>query len=189
MKSVLAPVLFLSFLLPQSATAQGAMLVPVPSEYRIGGFNFHPPGDNWMQARASDQSVRLVYALSAGEGMVDMQAELLAAAYPIPGEAAVEDPALFAELSRRQQIEERRERLVARGVVEVLTGRMDIRQYTIVTKVGEENLYENFTVALAPDKSEYLVAKLSTMDKDFKEKRYWSEFFGSLASLRFSPES
>ena len=172
---------------PSAALAQETMVLTAPpEEYRSGGFAYRPPtGPGWRRLAAAGNGLRLVFAERAGEGAINMRCEFIAEAHPIPDPALVEGAAALAELGRSQQLRERGESLASATPVIALAGGSGFQTYTLVSKLGETEVYESFFVALAPDKSEYWIAKATSKEKDHQRTSYWSDLFGSLASLRF----
>ncbi len=173
------------------AAAQGvAMLSPLLPEYRLAGFSYTPPkGDGWRQLELGAELVRLVYAEDPGSGQINLRAEFVVEAHSIPEPALVADGRGLAERSYQQRSEERRVSgtLVAQSQIALVGDRTDLYTYTLISKPAGVDHAEVFYVLLAPDKTRYLAAKLSTNDTAYNEAPYYPAFFDSLGSLRFLP--
>ena len=165
------------------------MLGPVQPSYTIGGFSFSPPAsDGWRQLTQDREAFRLVYAEDLGEGRINTRMEVTARAFAIPDPDLVSDAATLAQTSQTQQASDRGEGLIAFSRVAQLAGAKHVHWFTLVSKVGDKDLQEAFFVALAPDKSEYFVAKLATTETDYAESPYFKPFVESLSSLGHSAD-
>lgn len=163
-----------------------SMLAPLASEYVIGSWRFTPPGgDGWRQLAESSELLRLVYADSLPDDKIDMRAEVVAQTFDISDPSLVTDVLALARLSQAQQVKERGDRLVAFSAVDKVADSPEVDLFTLVSKVGTADAFETFAVALAPDKSAYLVAKLTTREKAFRDAPYYKGFIESLDKLEF----
>jgi hypothetical protein len=174
------------------AQAQEMMQLDAPPEsYQAGGFHYEPPTlDGWRQLVASPESFEIIYAEAREEGTIESKLHVVGRVFPIPQPEAVPDSGYLVQLARSQQIEKRKDILVALSAAAPVPGTADIWTYTLIVpsplaKEGEERmLYEDFYVALAPDKSEYFVLNANTEDPDYRTQQWFAHFYGSLASVR-----
>jgi len=165
---------------------QVTMLSPLASEYVIGGFRFTPPGgDGWRQLGQSKDVFRLVYADQLPDDKIDMRADVVAQAFEIPDPAQASSALALARLSQSQQIKERGDALVAFSKIEKVADDPEVDLFTLVSKSGTVDAFETYAVTLAPDKSSYLVARLTTREKDFRDAPYYKGFLEALGKLQF----
>ncbi len=174
-----------------TAQAQGlTQLDPVAPKYTLGSWAYEAPQfDGWRQLASSTRTLDLVYAERVDDERINTRIAVTLGAFDIPEEARpTADPALLAELSRRQQIKAREGQDLLFSAVEPVPGDNGLQTFSLVTRDGEGNnaLHESFYVALAADRSEYLVVQMATQEMDFAGQGYFQQFFASLASLRSS---
>ena len=191
MRTVLA-FLTLSIVLPTpTAIAQGmARLMPLQSSYTIGRFQYEPPqGDGWAHVASSHSVFRFIYAEQLGAEAILTRTEIVIESFDIPDPALVADARTLTQLSLNQQAKEREANLVAYSPIESLATEPAVHAFTLVTKTGDKEVFESFFVALAPDKSQYLVGKMTTNEKDFLEAPYYAPLRTSMSALRFEAEA
>lgn len=174
-----------------AAAQDVTVLQPLLPTYDLNGFKYQPPkGDGWRDVGSAPESVRLVYAEQIGEGQINSRMDFHAQAFLVPEPDKAPDAAQLTKLSMAQRIEEKKEdkalTLVAMSRIEPVEAEIPTFEYTLVLKVGEEEFFENYVVALAPDKTQYLAAKLVTKDKDFREQPYYAPLRASITGLTFS---
>jgi hypothetical protein len=179
----------LAFVSPAGAQ-QMTMLAPLASEYVVGGFQYTPPGGGgWRQLAESTDGFRLVYADKLPDEKINMRAELVAQAFEIPDPALTSDALSLARVSQSQQLKKMGDALVAFSAVKKVADDPEVGLFTLVSKAGDVDAFETFAVALAPDKSAYLVAKLTTREKQFRDAPYYKGFVASLGNLEFHSTS
>lgn len=189
----------LTLAVPGLGFAQGVMQLENPPElYELNGFQYAPPTlDGWKQLVRSPESFEIIYALRSAEDAIDSKLHIVGRTFPIENPDVVRDGAHLVSLARAQQIEKRKDILIALSVAEQVAGTNDVWTYTLIVpsplaEDGDETrLHEDFYVALAPDKSSYFVLNAITEDEGYREQPWFLHFFGSLASVKHSsqPES
>jgi hypothetical protein len=177
----------LSFLAASSAFAQEvSILNPMAASYKLSGFTYVPPkGDGWREIGYALDSLRLVYAEQLGEGQINTRVDFTAQAFPIDQPAAAPDGAQLAQLSLQQRLTEKGDTLVAMSKVAPVEGKVPIHEYTLIVKISGEDHAEHYFVALAPDKTQYLAAKMITKDTNFREQPFFAPMLESIRSLTF----
>ena len=175
------------------AAAQGGVSVyaPVAPKYQLGDFDYVAPStDGWRQVTSEASMFILVYAEVLDSGQLNTRAQVNAEAHAVPASAAEgRDTLWLTEQGQAQQVKERGDKLVAFSKIAPLEANPAVMTYSLVTKIGDEEMFETFYVILAPDKKSYLVAKLTTKDVDFRTQSYFSQLESSLASLRHAPRA
>ncbi|MFP6625875.1 MAG: hypothetical protein VCA74_02280 [Deltaproteobacteria bacterium] len=168
---------------------EGVLMMTAPlAEYSLGGFTYSPPsGEGWRQLPMEGaDAVRFVFAERVGEGSINMRMELLVQSFPITDAATVNDVASLAEKSRSQQVAYHKDQALKASQVAEVPGTGGIVAYTLSLKVDDMEVSQRFFVALAPDKSQYWVGRVASQEKNFASTPFYAEFYGSLASLKFS---
>ena len=182
--------LFLVLVFPLAVSAQGMFVLnPMPASYDLGGFSMSaPPVDNWRETQSSATSFQAVYAERVSDVDINQRCHFIAESHKVDDPNYQGDSASAATAAWTQHTELRGEALVAFTRVQVLEEAPDIFTFTLVVKVGEENIQESFFIMLAPDSSEYFVAKLTTKELEFREAPFYAPLMLSLATLRWRAE-
>lgn len=175
------------------AGAQGMMQLDVPAaRYTLGSFTYEAPkADGWRQVANIQDSLALVYAEQKDEGAIDTRFAVTMEAHDIPENAIVEDAAALADQSRKQMAESHKDDLVGQSGVEAVPSIDNLYTYRLLVHSpvkGDPDVYEVYYVSLSPDKKQYLVMQCITKTQDYANEIYWTEFYGSLASLRYAPK-
>jgi hypothetical protein len=172
----------------QARAEDFTMLSPMAPEYSLLGFAFKPPaGDGWREVGVSPDGVRIVYAEEVGESQINSRADFGAQAFVVEEPDKLPDPGALTRMSMSQRVEEKGKDLVAMSQVQAVDGaQLPMYEYTIVSKVEGNDVFENYFVTVAPDKSQYLAGKLITTDKDFREQPYYAPLRASMGGLRFA---
>ncbi len=175
---------------PLPASAQEYMQLNTPAaEYTLGRFKYKAPQtDGWRQMANIQTSLSLVYALQPEPDKIDTVFGVVMEAHDIPPEATVEGAAALAAASANQMAEARKDALVARSPIEAVPGIEHTYTYRLLVHSpveGQPDGYEIYYVMMAPDKSQYLVIQCIAKNQDYGNQLYFTEFFGSLASLRY----
>jgi len=183
-----ALVLVLGF--PLAVSAQGLLVLnPMPPSYDLGGFSLSsPPVDNWRETQSSPTSFQAVYAERASDVDINQRCHFLAESHKVPESDYQGDSASAATAAWTQHTELRGDALVAFTRVQVLKEAPGVFTFTLVVKLGEENVQETFFIMLAPDKSEYFVAKLTTKEPQFREAPFYAPLMLSLSTLHWRVE-
>lgn len=173
--------------------AQGMMQLTVPSkEYTLGRFHYTPPQvDGWRQLANVTDSFSMVYAEQTGEDAIETRFGVAIEVHEIPGGTQIESAAALANLSKKQMAEARGADLVALSPVEAVPSIENLYTYRLLVRSpieGQPDAYEVYYVAMAPDKTQYLVAQCITKTQDYGNEIYFNQFYGSLASIRYVPE-
>ncbi len=176
-----------------TAGAQGMMQLDVPAaKYTLGSFTYEAPkADGWRQVANIQDSLALVYAEQKDEGSIDTRFAVTMEAHDIPENAIVEDAAALADQSRKQMAESHKNDLVGQSGVEAVPSIDNLYTYRLLVHSpvkGDPDVYEVYYVSLSPDKKQYLVMQCITKTQDYANEIYWTEFYGSLASLRYAPK-
>ena len=177
------------------AVAQDVMQLTVPApEYTLGRFKYQvPKADGWRQLANVTESLSLVYAeQKEGEGTIDTRFGVAMEVHEIPPEAVVENAAGLAELSRKQVVEARKADLVAQSAIAPVPSIENLYTYRLLVHSpikDQPDVYEVYYVAMAPDKTEYVVIQCITKNQDYEGELYFNQFYGSLASLKYTPPS
>jgi hypothetical protein len=136
---------------------------------------------------ANDSTVlRLVYAEVLDSGAIHTRADIVAEAFPIPSPDLVPDALRLTLSGQSQQMEQHGDGLLGYTRVEKVDAGVETHAYTLKTRLTENNQrYEIFFVALAPDKSEYLVVKFTIDEEDYLKQPFFEEFVESFAKLSY----
>ncbi len=191
---IVAAALALSAASVRPAASQEVMKLVVPSqkEYTLGRFRYQPPSsDGWRQIANNVSTLSLVYALQKNEDQIETLFGVAVEVHEIPENVHVESAAALADLSRKQFAEQRKEDLVALSGIEAVPGVENLYTYRLLVKTpveGKPPAYEVYYVMTAPDKSQYLVIQCITKTQDYDKDLYFTELYGSLASLKYVPE-
>ncbi|MFT4570125.1 MAG: hypothetical protein ACI8TX_001436 [Hyphomicrobiaceae bacterium] len=182
-----------------SVEAQALLQLENPPEvYSLGGFIYKAPTlDGWKQLIRSDESFEIVYAERASvTDDINSKLHVVARVFPIPNPEVIPNSAYLVQLARSQQIEKRKDLLVALSAAAEVPGTHDTWTFTLITPspLAEEGdtermLHEDFYVSLAPDKSEYLVLNAKTEDPEYRTQLWFGHLYGSLASIEHSSEA
>jgi hypothetical protein len=158
------------------AFAQGvSVLNPMAPSYKLYGFTYEPPkGDGWRELGYAMDALRIVYAEQTSETQINTRADFTVQAFPIDEPSKAPEAAQLAQLSMTQRIQEKGESLVAMSQVQPVEGKLPIYEYTLIVKVEGADVAEHNFVALAPDKTQYLAAKLLTKDTDFRAQPFYA---------------
>jgi hypothetical protein len=100
----------------------------------------------------------------------------------------VKDAAALAALSANQMAEARKDDLVARSPIEAVPTLDNIYTYRLLVHApvkDQPDAYEVYYVALAPDKTEYVVIQCITKTPDYANELYFTELYASLATLKY----
>ncbi len=179
----------------RATTQSPLMLLPLAASYQLGGFYYEAPLlDGWRQVGLGPESLELVYAEQVPPDSINTRCYVTIRAFPVSDPGLVSDAESLAQVSLRQQLEKRRDRLIGYSPVRRVPGEADIYAFSIISKNTlassgqdqEKQLTEVFWVNLAADKSEYLVLHLSSQEADVPTQIYFDHLYGSLASLRHS---
>lgn len=183
-------VLVLVLVFPLAVSAQGMLVLnPMPPSYDLGGFSLSsPPVDNWRETRSTATSFQAVYAERVSDVDINQRCHFLAESHKVDDPDYEGDSASAATAAWIQHTELRGEALVAFTRVQVLEKAPGIFTFSLVVKVGEENVQETFFIMLASDKSEYFVAKLTTKEPEFREAPFYAPLMLSLSTLRWRAE-
>lgn len=173
------------------AQAQGVSVYgPIQPLYKLGDFDYRAPTvDGWRQVTSSPNGFVLVYAEHVPPEQINTRVQVEAEAFSIPDPNVVRDLLWLTEQGQAQQVKERGDKLVAFSKIAPVAASDKVLSYALVTRVGQEDLQEVFYVTLAPDKTSYLVAKLTTKEPDYREQVYFGQFEASLESLVHNPPS
>ena len=182
--------LVLVLVFPLAVSAQGMIVLnPMPPSYDLGGFSLSsPPVDNWRETQSSATSFQAVYAERVSDVDINQRCHFLAESHKVDEPDYQGDSASAAAAAWTQHTELRGEALVAFTRVQVLAEAPGIFTFSLVVKVGEENVQETFFIMLAPDKSEYFVAKLTTKEPQFREAPFYAPLLLSLSTLHWRTE-
>lgn len=182
--------LVLVLVFPLAVSAQGMIVLnPMPPSYDLGGFSLSsPPVDNWRETQSSATSFQAVYAERVSDVDINQRCHFLAESHKVDEPDYQGDSASAATAAWTQHTELRGEALVAFTRVQVLAEAPAIFTFSLVVKVGEENVQETFFIMLAPDKSEYFVAKLTTKEPQFREAPFYAPLLLSLSTLHWRTE-
>ncbi|HET9061821.1 MAG TPA: hypothetical protein VFO62_00900 [Candidatus Binatia bacterium] len=174
-----------------TALAQGVSIyAPVQPLYKIGAFDYRAPTvDGWRQVTSSESGFVLVYAEHVPPDQINTRLQVEAESFAVPDPKMVPGLVWLTEQGQAQQVKERGEKLVAFSKIAPIGANDKVLSYALVTRIGEEELHEIFYVTLAPDKTSYLVAKMTTKEPDYRQQVYLSQFEASLASLVHNPSS
>lgn len=176
---------------PVPAMAQEMMQLDTPKpEYTLGGFKYRPPMvDGWRQIANMQSSLSLVYAQSKGENTIETLFGLTMEAHDIPADTKVESAAALAELSRTQMAEARKPDLVGLSPIEAVPSIENLYTYRLLVHSpiqGDPDVYEVYYVMMAPDARQYVVIQCITKTQDYGNEIYFTQFYGSLASLKYT---
>lgn len=163
-----------------------SVYAPIQDQYSLGGFAYEAPKtDGWRQVASDGNTLMLVYAETTGDEQINTRTQIEMQAFSAPPGAITGDVLWLTEQGHAQQVKERGDALVEFSKISPVSGGGDIMRYSLTSKIGgTEQLIEVFYVALAGDKSEYLVAKLSTKESDYATQPYVTAYEASLATLR-----
>jgi len=174
------------------AYAQDVMQLTVPApEYTLGRFKYEPPKtDGWRQMANFQDGLSLIYAEQKEEGAIDTRFGVAFEVHEIPAEIKVESASALVDLSRKQMAETRKADLVALSGVEQVGANENLWTYRLLVRSpipDKPDGYEVYYVALAPDKTQYVVVQCITKEQNYGDQIYFTQFYGSLVSLKYSP--
>lgn len=170
-------------------------LAPPAPEYKLGRFKYQAPQiDGWRQIANNTNSLSLIYAEQKGETQIDTLFGVTLEVHEIPAEARanIASAATLAELSRQQLAEQRKADLVAQSPIEAVPSVENIFTYRLLVHAPVKDMpdsYEVYYVAMAPDKSQYVVIQCITKDQQYGDSIYFNQFYGTLASLKYDPDA
>lgn len=172
------------------ARAQGMLqLDPVASEYTLGRFKYAAPKtDGWRQIANARDTLSLVYAESSEEGKIETRFGVVMEVADIPPEQSISDASFLAQLSRNQMAEQRKADIVALSPIEPVPSIENLYTYRFLVRAPENlgyNAYEVYYVAMAPDKTQYVVVQCITKNETYANEVFFNEFYASLASLKY----
>jgi len=190
---VLSLVLLLAPLFdPSSVASQGVTVYNiVAEEYRIGNFRIHPPrGDGWRQIGDSHPVLRMVYAESLDDGSANKtiltRADIVAQAFAVSNPDVIPNGLRLTLNGQTQMMEQRGDSLVGYSRIEKIETGVETHKYTLKIKLGETKIRsETYFVSLAPDRSEYLVIKVTIDEEDSEQLPFYNEFLDSFKTLSF----
>lgn len=158
--------------------------------YKIGGFDYRAPTvDGWRQVTSSESGFVLVYAEHVPPDQINTRVQVEAESFAVPDPTVVRDLLWLTEQGQAQQVKERGEKLIAFSKIVPVGANDKVLSYALVTRIGQEDLHEIFYVTLAPNKTSYLVAKMTTKEPDYRQQIYFGQFEASLASLAHNASS
>jgi hypothetical protein len=158
--------------------------------YKIGDFDYRAPTvDGWRQVTSSESGFVLVYAEHVPPDQINTRVQVEAESFAVPDPTVVRDLLWLTEQGQAQQVKERGEKLIAFSKIVPVGANDKVMSYALVTRIGEEDLQEIFYVTLAPNKTSYLVAKMTTKEPDYRQQIYFGQFEASLASLAHNASS
>jgi hypothetical protein len=162
--------------------------VPAP-EYTLGRFKYNAPRtDGWRQLANVKDTLSLVYANQPEPDKIETVFGVAIEVHEIPPGTDVKDAAALTALSANQMAEARKEDLVARSPIEAVPTLDNIYTYRLLVHApvkDQPDAYEVYYVALAPDKSQYVVIQCITKTPDYANELYFTELYGSLATLKY----
>lgn len=183
--------------LPPAAVAQDMMQLEEPAkDYTLGGFHYSPPQtDGWRQIANFRSSLSLVYATQKqnDDGTVDEAINtdfgVAMEAHDIPENAIVDSPAALAATSLEQMAAARKSDLVGKSGIEPVPSIPDMYTYRLLVHAPKPEMpdaYEVYYVMMSPDRKQYLVIQCITKTQDYGGQLYFNEFYGSLASIKYT---
>jgi hypothetical protein len=138
------------------------------------------------------QSLSLVYAQQPEPDKIETVFGVAMEAHEIPEGVQVESAAALAATSANQMAEARKADLVARSPIEPVPSIENLYTYRLLVRApvaGMPDGYEIYYVMMSPDKKQYLVIQCIAKVQDYGNQIYFTEFYGSLASLRWSADA
>lgn len=183
----------LSVLTATASFAEGVMQLDQPAkQYTLRRFTYVPPlVDGWRQIANAKDTLTLVYAEQKTPETIETLFGVAMEAHDIPAETRVESAAALADLSRRQMAEARKDDLVATSTIEQVPSIPNMYTYRLLMKApkeGEPDAYEVYYVMMAPDSTQYLVIQCITKTPEYGNELYFNQFYGSLASVKYTPD-
>jgi len=171
--------------------AQEMMELTVPaSEYTLGRFKYKAPSaDGWRQMANVQNSLSLVYAEQKGPESIETLFGAVLESHDVPPENKIESAAALAELSRTQMAEKRKPELVGISAIEAVPSIDNLSTYRLLVHSplqGQPDVYEVYYVGMAPDGTQYIVIQCITKTDDYGTQLYFQQFYGSLASLKYT---
>jgi hypothetical protein len=165
-----------------------SVLAPIQPSYKLGDFDYRAPSeDGWRQVTSAPNSFVLVYAETVPPDQINTRIQVDAEAFVVPDPAVIRDLMWLTEQSQAQQVKERGDNLLAFSKIAPIASTDKVLSYALVTRAGDADIHEVFYVTLAPDKTSYLVAKMTTKEQDYRQQVYFGQFEVSLASLTHNP--
>jgi hypothetical protein len=164
----------------------------IAPEYTLRGFKYKAPAtDGWRQMANVTGSLSIVYVVQPDPEKIETIFGVAMEAHEIPADVQVEGAAALAVTSANQMAEARKADLVARSPVEAVPSIPNLYTYRLLVRApvaGAPDGYEIYYVMLSPDKKQYLVIQCIAKVQDYGNQIYFTEFYGSLASLRYEPD-
>lgn len=176
--------------LAASAHAQGtAQLDPVAKSYTLGRFAYEAPlADGWRQLANAKDSLQLVYAEQLEDNKINTRCHVVLEIHELPADSGVPGVAELAEVGRRQMGDRVKAEMAAISPVAAVPGVENIYTYRFLLHGPPEmgsDYYQVYYVALAPDKTQYVVIQLNTKDMDYENQIYFQQFYATLARLKY----
>ena len=174
------------------ALAENTVQLTVPApEYTLGRFKYQAPKtDGWRQLSDIRDGLSMVYAEQKTEDTIETRFGVVMEVHEIPENVQVEGAPALADLSRKQMVEARKADLVGQSAIEAVPSIDNMYTYRLLVRSPVKDMpdaYEIYYVAMAPDKSQYVVIQCITKTPDYANDLYFTEFYGSLASLKYVP--
>jgi hypothetical protein len=159
---------------------------PIQPEYRLGSFQYTAPQvDGWRQIANESDVLRLVYVEQLGPETFNTRVDVVAEAFEIPDPELVPSGLALAQSGQQQQMEARGEAIAGYTRLEALPSAVEAYAYTISLKLTEEQKrYETFVVAIAPDKTEYLVVKITVDEDEYTKQQFFLDIYESMKTIQ-----
>ncbi|HEY2775545.1 MAG TPA: hypothetical protein VGK20_16005 [Candidatus Binatia bacterium] len=175
-----------------AAVAQAITQLNIPqNEYAIGGFHYNPPKmDGWREIANLKDTFALIYAEQKEETKIDTRFGVTFESHDIPDSVQVPDAAGLALLSRDQMADSHKTDLVAKSPIEPVPSIPNLYTYRLLVHVPVKDMadaYEVYYLMASPDRRHYLVAQCVTRTQDYANDLYFTQFYGSLTSLKYVP--
>ena len=188
LRSFVAGVLAVVVVCATAGAQNVSIYAPIQPLYKLGDFDYRAPSaDGWRQVTSSASSFVLVYAETVPPDQINTRIQVEAEAFAVPDTEVVQSLEWLTEQGQAQQVKERGDKLIAFSKIAPVAANDKVLSYALVTRVGNEDLHEVFYTTLAPDKTSYLVAKMTTKEPDHRQQIYFGQFEASLASLVHNP--
>lgn len=185
-----AAIAFVAMMPGATAHAQGtAQLDPVAKTYTLGRFKYEAPQfDGWRQIANAPDTLQLVYAEQMEGNQINTRCHVVLEVYDLPAESRPPGVAELAEAGRKQLGAKVKDQMVAASLTAPVPGVENVSTYRFLLHGPPEmgsDYYQVYYVALAPDKSQYVVMQVNTKDTDYENQMYFQQFYATLARLKY----
>jgi len=162
---------------------------PLAKSYTLGRFQYKgPDADGWRQIANETANLQLVYVEQLEGGKFNTRCHVIFESADVPAAFGSPSAAALADASRREQRDKLKDQVAGASPVAAVPGAENVYTYRFLLHGPPElgsDYYQVYYVALAPDKSQYVVVQLNVLDQDYENQLYFQQFYGTLPNLKY----